>query len=267
MNSNCSVCTAMSPYYNLEERKTDLLITMIEEMNVEELDELDLLIKNRKKFIKDDEENQIVIKYIRELFTHKNACAWNHGYTHSINPMRQDIIDVLMKKNYSHNVKSEPAQYIDCGVRVTYFPLFVGIYAPDHDMTKWEIDELEKCQNDWVDYMECNYDPNDEDQQYLVNLDWDYECIAYKLDDTFGTSTMFMEVYYKVSEAPKEGSKFKCFDCDGDIMKWEVRDGILYVEDKKEKKCDVFFGPVSDWDKYNLFVVAEDDAIVDDSDM
>ncbi len=234
---------------------TDGFVALVECMSYEELNELEEIIKHRRRNI----ENEIIIKDVRELLAAKNSCVWNHWRVNSINPSNVKLdIDLLSKKKYSHNVESEPAQFIDDGIRVTYLPLLVGICAPKHYFEKWKIDELEKWQHDWVEYIGCDYDPNDHDQQFLVNLDWDLECIKYKLDDTYGTATLFVEVYYKVNDMPKEGTKFKCFDSDGSINKWEVRDNELYIENSQDKKYDIYFGPVCDWDKYNIFVVADD---------
>jgi len=229
------------------------MIHTVESLNREELCELDSMVSTRKKWI----ENQYVISDIKNLFEEKEyLCVWNHGPGNPINPIQLDK-DLLEKRRYSPNVISEQAHYICPGLRVTWFPLFVGTRAPDHKLENWEIDELEKLQNDWVKYTGCDYQPIG-DENLLVDLSWDHESSLYGLDDTFGTGTLYMEVYYKTSDPPKEGEKFRCFDSDGKICGWEVVDGKLYAEDEENFKCDVYFGVLDSWDNYGMFVIDDE---------
>lgn len=230
---------------------TDDLIELLDSLTYEELDELSDMIKDRKKRI----ENKAVIKDIKKLLGPMQCvCAWNLGRVHSIDPMPPNF-DVLAQRLYSHIVDSKPATFIGPGIRLVHFPLFVGIIAPDHKFENWKIDELEKDQHHWVKYVECDYEPVKEDKDYLVNLDWDLNCEKYGLTDTYGTGTLYIEVYYKVSPVPKSGSEFKCFDSNGNIKKWEIRDNKLYVQNEDDKKCDVCMGSADDWYKYNMFVL------------
>lgn len=137
------------------------------------------------------------------------------------------------------------------GISYASFPLYIDIEAWIGEDT-WEnstISGLSSKQNDWVKYTACDYIPVDGDDWQPSTRDEDWK-IDYETATLRSTTTMIMYVYYQNSPPPKEGSSFKCFDCDGNIKNWTVKDSFLYEEGLRA-------GVLEEWNEYGLFVIKE----------
>lgn len=167
----------------------------------------------------------------------------------------------LKLNGYAWTTQSNLEIQFDSGgaeILQTQFPLYIHVWTCDkEDKIDLHVDGLYRKQNDWVDYMGCDYQPSHNDDFTVCDdEEWDYNDWD---DPATGKATLMVQIFLKKQPAPKEGSKFQCFDEDGNIVNWKVSQGQLFCKDR-------YFGQLYQWDQYEIFVIDENDDDGDDND-
>jgi hypothetical protein len=128
----------------------------------------------------------------------------------------------------------------------TKFPLFIDISTWDkEDKTDLHVRGLSGEQHDWVDYVEFNWCPSDEDDFKVRDGRWSYGDWD---DPVYGQAIIMIRFFFQKHQVPKEGSCFTAFDEEGNYEEWNVDQSKLYCQGR-------YFGPLDQWNKYDIFVI------------
>lgn len=193
------------------------------------------------------------IYYYLDYFKYKlikNIKDFSHNKMEEYDNQRtiNDLNNKIKTKGYAWSVSDiDHNKICNKNVLLTKFPIFIRIYTWNKiHMEDIHVGDMLDTQNDWVDYLEFDYEPTDSDWKDTDEDDLFDIGPSFPLE---GKSIILVNIYYQISPPPKEGSSLKCFDKNGNIENWTVKDGKLYCENK-------YFAKLEEWDSYKLFVIS-----------